>query len=55
MKKTMLALLTVSLLVPGGVVMASQCVVCHTDSEKLKEIAGTLPKPVVSSETAGKG
>jgi hypothetical protein len=35
--------------------LASQCVECHTDSERLKEIAKTLPRPEASAETAGKG
>ncbi len=34
---------------------ASQCVDCHTDAEKLKAIAKTLPQPEASAETAGKG
>ena len=34
---------------------ASQCVSCHTDAELLKAIIKTLPPPVTSAETAGKG
>ncbi len=37
------------------VASASQCVTCHTDVNKLKAIAKTIPKPVASAETAGKG
>ncbi|MDA3903136.1 MAG: hypothetical protein PF441_06780 [Desulfuromusa sp.] len=36
-------------------IYASQCVECHTDVEKLKAIAKTIPKPVASAETTGKG
>ncbi len=35
--------------------LASVCVDCHTDVEKLKVIAKTIVKPVGSAETAGKG
>ena len=35
--------------------LASQCIECHTNPEKLKTIAANLPKPVASAETAGKG
>ena len=34
---------------------ASQCITCHTDAEKLKSIAKTLPQPEASAENAGKG
>ena len=34
---------------------ASECVRCHTDAAKLKEITRQLPQKEASSETAGKG
>lgn len=48
-------LLTGLMLLTAGFVMASQCVSCHTDAEKLQAITKTLPKKVGSTETAGKG
>lgn len=43
------------LLLFAGSVLASSCVDCHTDVEKLKVVAKTIPKKVGSAETAGKG
>lgn len=43
------------LLFLGGLANGSQCVNCHTDSEKLKEVARSIPQKVASTETAGKG
>ena len=48
-------LLLVVLLLAASSVMASQCVNCHTDVDKLKAIAKTIPQKVGSAETAGKG
>lgn len=48
-------LLAVLMLLATSSVMASQCVSCHTDIEKLKAVAKTIPKEVGSAETAGKG
>lgn len=48
-------LLIAFMLLAVGSGMASQCVSCHTDVEKLKAIAKTLPQKVGSTETAGKG
>ena len=45
---------TLILMVPASI-QASRCVECHTDGEKLKAIASTLPQPEASAETAGKG
>jgi|GEM_PF-4421982 len=49
----LMALLAVT--VGTAAVQASQCVSCHTDAEQLKTITKTLPSPVASAETAGKG
>ena len=35
--------------------VASECINCHTNVEKLKNIAKTLPEPEASAESAGKG
>lgn len=43
------------LLLTATSALASQCVECHTDVEKLKSIAKTIPKPAASAETTGKG
>jgi hypothetical protein len=48
-------LLFVFFLAMTGPASASTCIDCHTDSEKLKAIAKTLPQPEASAETAGKG
>jgi hypothetical protein len=50
-----IGLLFTGLLMVSGSVLASSCVDCHTDVDKLKAIAKTLPKKVGSAETAGKG
>lgn len=55
-KQTKLSLLLVTvLLLAATSTLASQCIDCHTDVEKLKTIAKTIVKPVGSAETAGKG
>lgn len=55
-RKSINCLATVFLLLfLSSFVNASQCVNCHTDVAKLKEIAKTIPKPIASAETAGKG
>jgi len=53
--KTIIFLLMVFFLAAATPAPASQCVNCHTDVEKLKAIAKTLPQPESSAETAGKG
>lgn len=54
--RTKVSLLLVAvLLLAATSALASQCVNCHTDVEKLKAIAKTIIKPVGSAETAGKG
>lgn len=44
-----------ALLLTAGAALASQCVTCHVDAEKLEAITKTLPAKATSSETAGKG
>ena len=48
-------LLSAAFLLLASPATASQCIDCHTNPEKLKTIAASLPKPVASAETAGKG
>lgn len=48
-------LLSAVILLLASPSLASQCINCHTDSEKLKAITDSMPKPLVSAETAGKG
>lgn len=54
-KKRVFLLLTILSGLLVGAAWGSQCVDCHTNVEKLKEVAKTIPKPVASVETAGKG
>ena len=48
-------LFTAGLFLTSTAAVASQCVDCHTNAEKLAAIAKTLPKKGASAETAGKG
>jgi len=50
-----IGLILSSLLATTGIALASTCVDCHTDVERLKALAKTLPQQVGSTETAGKG
>ncbi len=43
------------LLATTSITLASTCVDCHTDVDKLKAIAKTIPQKAGSTETAGKG
>lgn len=54
-KRSWICLLLAVLLLSATSALASQCVECHTDVEKLKAIAKTLPKKAASSQTKGKG
>jgi len=54
-KRSWFCLLLAVLLLSATSALASQCVECHTDVEKLKVIAKTLPKKVASAATKGKG
>jgi len=51
----LIGLVVSCLLMTTSAVLASSCVDCHTDVDKLKEISKTLPAKVGSAETAGKG
>lgn len=53
--KTYLFLLLALFLTVATQAQASHCVTCHTDVEKLKAIARSLPQPEASAENAGKG
>ncbi len=48
-------LLLIGLLLAASSVIGSQCVTCHTDVEKLKLLAKSIPIAVSSTQTAGKG
>ena len=39
----------------AGNAIASECIPCHTQKEKLKAITDTLPKKVKSAQTSGQG
>ena len=53
--RTVFILLLVFLVATAATALASQCINCHTDAEKLKTIAATIQRPEASAETAGKG
>ena len=48
-------LILVFVLIAAIPAVASECINCHTNVEKLKAIAKTLPNPEASAESAGKG
>lgn len=50
-RKKLSLLILAALLLFASSAVASQCVECHTDVEKLKAIAKTLPQKVASAST----
>ncbi len=50
-----LVLIYIALLWSFNHAMASECIKCHTDKDKLQSITKNLPIEEKSTETAGKG